>query len=1679
MTSYQCSSCGRVTDPALPCPNCGAEAPGNLADLDRSIAEMKAREAAIAREQRQIAAQMQAALFQRDVLANAQEERLKQGTRPRRVLRRRADRRPPGTDPAGPTRIPRQPSSTARDVPPPRAGGGTPPPGGDQGHPPEASPREVQNILLGLGALLLGVAAVVFTAVAISSLDDLSRLLILFAATAVMLLVPVPLTRKGLTATAETVAAVGLVLLPLDGYALWTVDGIRAAAPGKPVFAGLTLIVTAAVAALHAVGTGLRVPRYATVIAVQPVLPLLAYGQVSGPAGWAVLGTVVAVVDLGLTRLVTSSGPGWRWLRPQPVPPAGATDVDAARRVVSRPEGDPEESDAVLAAPEQSGSADHPGPQRLTDGSPATDTRTTLADDRAPNRWWRPAPAGGAPRRWWRRMSDGAAEVEVVPVPGLVPLVWALHGIAVVLALGCAGLALLRADTVPVAVVAAGALLLAAGTGLTGALVRRTPWLSDLAAGVFTAALVAGVGRVVAVALPGRALLAVAAVIVLVGVGVRAIPAAARRGPQLASAAALVLAGLVVAGGALRAGLAPVRAALPPWSADLAAYPGRLADAVGPAGWQIATTAFLLTVAAVLALPSGIRREFAVTGAALTAVSTPASFGLGWAAAPWPPVLAAAGIALVGVSARTSRATTAHVVGAGLVGLVGAAAGLARPALTAAVLGAIVVAGVLVALAPRLHITPTAGDVLSGWGAGGAACALPGAVAAAVAASGEPGPFLTPASLREATVPILAASFLAVCATLGYAAIAQLSERRISLPLTLGTGIGTLVVTAAAFGAPGGTAADAWVGTLLLAAATLLFLAPSFDVGGRGFRMLDGADLAAAAATAALIATLARITAVLTPGAQLAAGAGLVLVVAVGARALPEDSRRGPIAGVTLSGLLIGGIAGWYAVIGAVKVLAAPGPIWDADLGVLGQNTAVGWQAPAALVLLGLAAAVLLPHPWRYDASSACFALAAVGTPAALGLPWWSPIVIGGIVATVLATAGTATVDPRGALSRTVAAAAVALHMVAAGLVRPGATAATLGIVVVLGTVVAVLARSVADGLDARPRDEGMPPHLAQIGGMGAAAALLALPGALAAYATAGHGTAEVVLSAALAGPALGVAVLALVGRQVAQYLPWTTGALAAGATVTALAAFPTGLPVGLYAAAAALVGVLAELVRAASPPPALLDQRIRRWSVPYVGVRWRPTTGAGGVGPATGALLVSVVPAALALFSVAPTLVRVLVEPYRVLGRVWQGPPPELRTPPPELVNPTQVLAALLLTLAAGLAAAGFSGGRPARAVPVVLPGAAVTLLILPVSLGQGWPGSTLAALAVFTISMLGLALTMPPLLVERARSLRVARVLVFVTGLAAGGAGLAGSLATRGLTLFTLGGAVLVGAVAALFGATQRARILGWLFASVLGQVFVLTLGLVLGVPAVVSAFGVLAVGAVLLVFAALLPRLRQPEAVREAATVQWSGYAAALIALALAYDSPRHAAALLAAWGAVLGVAASRAADRPVERRILFWAVVGCEIVAWWLLMATAHVALPEVYTLPFAVLALIVGLLELRHHPEVSSWVAYGPALVVAFLPTLAIVLFTDSHPARQVFLLLGAVATLIFGSVRRQQAPVIIGAVVTAITAVHAIFAFGPWLVLIPVGLVLLVLGAGNEQRRRAQERFQEAFRNLR
>ena len=1668
-----------------------------LARIDASIADLKIRDMAAAKERTQIASKLQAAQFQRDILAHANSQKKAKTTRTRRVRQPAAEFPPPPPPPtrAGPPEwsapdtpytgpgpdgaatdgatvlVDDPPPSELPDAPPRRAHTVAPP------HVPEASSQSVQNILLALGALLLGASAVVFAGVAVT--NPVARAAILAVATGAALTVAPGVSRRGLSSTAETIAAVGLILLPMTVYALHD-SPVSAGAPVQ-VFLGVTFAITAFAGFLYAGFTRLSAPRYATVIAAQPVPPLLAYPAIESPAGWGMALAAVAIIDLLLLTTVIRRGrlvPRWPTGRPvvadrETLAEADARDIGARDFAAGadvdpaftpdRPESQPEEPDLIISG--------------LT----------------GPRRRWLPT------RIFPGRRPASAPAAGTVPLyPPTTPpsadwlreLTFALLCVAVAGSLLYSLGALIGAEAIPDAVRSGLILILAGMIASAAARLLDNLTARNIAGAVLALTVIGACTRVAAVASPRWTLMVAAGAVACTGAVVGLVPAQVRRGPQVASAAALVVIGLLIAIDALRAALAPVQAARPVWNADTAAYADRIAGAAGQSGWLLAVSALLLTFAAALALPVDYRHEGAVAGVALTALAVPSSLGLPWSEAPWPLVIAAIGLGGSGLMARTRRIAIAHIAAAGVVGLFGAGAALSAVWLTAAVLTALAGAGVMVAIAARQIPMQLYAWLVGDWASGAAALALPGAAVTAVLALSDPGG--GPPATGAVTVPALAMGFLAVAGTLTYAAVFQVARREISLPLTIGTGLGAVAMALAALLAPGATSADVWVGALLLAAAGLLFFANAIDSGRRSDRVLDGPDIAAAAATVAICGALARVAALAFPDAPLAMAGMVVLLVGLGVRALPEEWRRGPVRGLAVAGAVAGLIAAWQALAAGLRILAAPGAIWDSNLSGYADTAAPGaWQAPVTLLLIAIAAAVALPVPYSYDVGAVCAAIATIGAPAAFGLPWWSPLLIGGAVAIGYGVAAVVALDPRAALARTAVATVVTLHFVAVGLVRPWSTAVALTLVVIIGTLVAVLCRTdvtrvapahtppEGEALIARD-DTGMPRHRAQIGGAATAGVLLAVPGVFAAVAADQERGAQVVLTAALAASALSLAVLCLSGRFTPQYLPWATVGLVGGATITAGASVPSDYPTALYAAAAALFGVIAELLRGAVQAPGLTVAPDRYWAVRgrWTAIRPSGLRGRWLVDPATGAVVVATLPTLLALISIGPALVAALFGPFQQLGAIWDGPVEAVANPAAGAVDGTSVLAAVLLTVAAALAALGF-GGKAAEAVPVILPGLAITLLIAPIALAWSWPASTSTALIVFTIAMLGLALTPPPV-ASRAPVLRATRGVVFVLGLMAGGAGLAGALATRELTLFTLGSAVGVGLVGALAGRSTHARIMGWVFAATMGQFFVLALALVLGLAAAWAAFGVLAVGAGLLILEAALPRLALPQYRREAATVEWSGYASAVLAGILAYNSPEHLAALIAAFGAVLGLSATRPDRTRRQRRNLFWLAVGFEVLGWWLFMTLSDVVLPEAYTLPFAALALTVGIIEARQRPELSSWAAYGPALLAAFVPTIGIVLVTEAGDMRQVLLLLGAVATLIIGSRLQQQAPVVVGAAATAIAAVHfAMTLVGPWLVLVPVGVVLLFLGATSESRRRTQQTLRGALVRMR
>ncbi|MFJ6948369.1 hypothetical protein ACISU4_27635, partial [Streptomyces wuyuanensis] len=174
-------------------------------------------------------------------------------------------------------------------------------PGRPPGTSAETSPPSAQNVLLTLGGILLTVAAVAFTLVSWGHMGIGGRALVLGAVTVTALGTPLLLLRRGLVSTAESVAALGLVLTVLDAYALR-----RAVLPSTDAVA-YTAVAAAVLTAVwtaygHAVG-GLRLPLPAAVVAGQLPLPLwaLAAGDSVEVTAWATLATAGLDVVIALT----------------------------------------------------------------------------------------------------------------------------------------------------------------------------------------------------------------------------------------------------------------------------------------------------------------------------------------------------------------------------------------------------------------------------------------------------------------------------------------------------------------------------------------------------------------------------------------------------------------------------------------------------------------------------------------------------------------------------------------------------------------------------------------------------------------------------------------------------------------------------------------------------------------------------------------------------------------------------------------------------------------------------------------------------------------------------------------------------------------------------------------------------------------------------------------------------------------------------------------------------------------------------------------------------------------------------------------------------------------------------------------------------------------------------------
>lgn len=164
------------------------------------------------------------------------------------------------------------------------------------GRPPAPAVRTggAQNVLLTLGGLLLTVAAIAFTLVSWGQMGIGGRSAVLATVTVAALAAPAVLLRRGLSSTAESLAALASVLMVLDAYALHEVALPETGGLGFAATASAAL--AAAWAAYGLALGGLRLPLPAAVLVAQ--LPLLLWAWAERADALVFAGALLATAAL-------------------------------------------------------------------------------------------------------------------------------------------------------------------------------------------------------------------------------------------------------------------------------------------------------------------------------------------------------------------------------------------------------------------------------------------------------------------------------------------------------------------------------------------------------------------------------------------------------------------------------------------------------------------------------------------------------------------------------------------------------------------------------------------------------------------------------------------------------------------------------------------------------------------------------------------------------------------------------------------------------------------------------------------------------------------------------------------------------------------------------------------------------------------------------------------------------------------------------------------------------------------------------------------------------------------------------------------------------------------------------------------------------------------------------------
>ena len=386
----------------------------------------------------------------------------------------------------------------------------------------------------------------------------------------------------------------------------------------------------------------------------------------------------------------------------------------------------------------------------------------------------------------------------------------------------------------------------------------------------------------------------------------------------------------------------------------------------------------------------------------------------------------------------------------------------------------------------------------------------------------------------------------------------------------------------------------------------------------------------------------------------------------------------------------------------------------------------------------------------------------------------------------------------------------------------------------------------------------------------------------------------------------------------------------------------------------------------------------------------------------------------------------------------------------------------------------------------PLLLPAGVVGTSIAVATL-LGCAGRAPRAVVVPGVAGTVVALSLMPALYAVPVVVAVAAVVVATVALAVAAATLArvdllvGALALLVLTLLAglasdwITAGLLAGLSAAAVGAELRGRSwaddvarAGALVAPLSAAGLIWTLGHLGGLDIAVRALPVLLVLGVAIVAKPLLER--------EVGT--------AVAAVLVVAGSVLGTGTLDQTWLAIhlttAGVVATVSALLHPTRRHLGWLGLALLTLAQWIRLQQIGVGTVEAYTLPLALVLLVVGTVALvRGHA--SSMATLAPGLGLALVPTLLLVL-VEPVSLRAALLGLACIACVVVGLMRSWAAPLLAGAGVgTLMVLREATYAqvLPQWMMIGLVGLVLTVVGVTWEQRLQEIRRVSSYVRSLR